>query len=163
MILVFIDNGHNLQGCFLERRSHSLDDLCALCDILSIGGAGATIWTALGGDCTSLRPWRRNSHFQCPDFPADLFFTPTRACEPAQTSTFSPPLFKKLHGQLASDAAFPRRGGGQLADKLADARINQGFQLWVCDQRKREIQNFEGCGAQGRKVAMEENRMQDPW
>lgn len=46
MVLVFIHDGHNLQGCFLKRRSHSLDDLCALCDILSIGGAGATVWTA---------------------------------------------------------------------------------------------------------------------
>lgn len=46
MVLVFIDDGHNLHGCSLKRRSHGLDDFCALCDILSIGGAGATMWTA---------------------------------------------------------------------------------------------------------------------
>ncbi len=45
MFLLFIDDGHDFHGSFLQRRSHGLDDFCALCDILS-NRAGATMWTA---------------------------------------------------------------------------------------------------------------------
>lgn len=106
-----------------------------------------------------------DGHIQSPYFPANLLVAPL-ACKAAKPGTGLPPFpFKKLDGDPASHAVAPAVRGVRwsrqvLAHQRVDARVDQGFQLYIVDSRECKIENVDGARADRGEITVEEDEIQ---
>lgn len=115
---------------------------------------------------TRLRPRRRNRHIQSPNLPTYLLLPLSRQTAKPH-ARFSDLLFKEFDGNTPSDSVSGTVGVGGCREVLAhegvDARVDQGFEFDIVYSWEGEVEDFDGAGADGREVSVEEDEVQDAY
>jgi len=173
MIPIAINDSHDLHRRLLQRCLHRLAHFRALCSHRAPSrqpNSPFHVATNIprtkrreGEDhvITGLGPRRRERDLQHPHLPTHLLFG-LAAAEPTETAT-PPLLLEKLHRDLPAQAAVRGRGGRELPDQRGGARVDQGLELDVGDGGEGEVEDFDGGGADGGEVAVEEDGVEDAW
>lgn len=146
MIFIPVDDGEDLEGCFLEHILHGFANFCAFCFL----SAPNVSYQPGKGSATRLRPRRSNSNIQRPNLPANLLLAlPCHPSQPPKPHPGSPSfLLIELDRYPTAHAATPTieniiaacSGRGKvLADERGDAGVDESFEIDVVDSGEGEV------------------------